>query len=149
MYYLRTVILLFTALLSTLANAASIMTFTDAYVAAAPPGAAAMAAYMSIENPGDGPRRITAISSRDFAEVQIHRSSVDNGVARMQQLEYLAVEPASTLELKPGGIHLMLIDPVHDFEQGEMILLELKEADGTVHTLSLKVRRVTATTPHH
>lgn len=107
-----------------------------------------MAAYMTIENPGASPRRITAISSDDFAEVQIHRSVLDKGIARMQQLEYLTVEPGSRLELNPGGLHLMLIEPVREFELGEIVLLELQEADGTVHSLGLKVQR-TAAAHHH
>jgi periplasmic copper chaperone A len=123
--------------------------FTHAFVAAAPPGVSAMAAYMSIENPGSSERRITGIGSPDFAEVQMHRSSIENGVARMQQLEALTVGPGSRLELKPGGVHLMLMDPRRDFEPGEIVLLELKEADGTEHSLALKVRRVTSAPDAH
>jgi copper(I)-binding protein len=53
------------------------------------------------------------------------------------------------VELSPGGIHLMLLEPVRDFEPGELILLEVHEADGTVHSLGLKVRRATAPHNHH
>jgi periplasmic copper chaperone A len=146
MHYLKIAVLL---LVCAVAHAASNLIFTGAYVAAAPPGAAAMAAYMTIENPGDSPRRITALSSGDFAEVQIHRSIIDKGVARMEQMDYLAVEPGSKLELKPGGIHLMLLEPAHDFEPGETILLEFREADGTQHNLVLKVERMPAAAHHH
>jgi hypothetical protein len=146
MYYLKIAVLL---LVSAVVQAASNLTFTGAYVAAAPPGAAAMAGYMTIENPGDSPRRITAINSVDFAEVQIHRSILEKGIARMERMDSLAVEPGSRLELKPGGIHLMLLEPVHDFETGEIILLEVREADGTAHSLSLKVRRTVGTTGAH
>jgi copper(I)-binding protein len=143
--YFKIIMLL---LLSLSANADSNLAFTKAYVASAPPGAVAMAAYMTIENPGDSPRRITAINSGDFAEVQMHRSILDKGVSRMQQLEYLAIEPRSKLELNPGGIHLMLLEPVRDFEPGEIVLLEFREADGTVHALALKVQR-SAAIHHH
>jgi copper(I)-binding protein len=146
MYYLKIAVLLF---VSAVVYAASNLIFTGAYVAAAPPGAAAMAGYMTIENPGDSQRRITAISSGDFAEVQIHRSILEKGVARMEQLDYLAVEPGSKLELKPGGVHLMLLEPVHDFEPGETVLLEFRETDGTVHNLGLKVQRIPAAAHHH
>src|SRR5688572_31699923 len=103
MSYLRALVIL---LVSANASASDNLVFTDAYVAAAPPGAAAMAAYMTVENPGTTARNITAISSTAFAEVQIHRSVIEEGVARMQPLVQLVVEPASKLELKPGGIHL-------------------------------------------
>jgi copper(I)-binding protein len=142
--YLKILILL---TVSMPAGAASNLAFTEAYVAAAPPGISAMAAYMVIENPGDSSRRIIAISSDDFAEVQIHRSTLEKGVARMEQMESLPVEPGSKVELSPGGIHLMLLEPVRDFELGEIILLQVREADGTEHSLGLKVRRTAA--PHH
>lgn len=144
--YLGIMILL---LLPLPATAESNLVFTKAFVAAAPPGAAAMAAYMTIENPGDRERRIANISSPDFAEVQIHRSSIENGVARMQRLEHLAIEPGSKLALEPGGIHLMLMEPAHDFEPGEIILLGLTETDGTQHNLALKVRRAAAVPEDH
>lgn len=146
MAHLRIIVLL---LLSASASASPNLVFTDAYVAAAPPGAAAMAAYMTIENQGDARRSITAISSGDFAEVQIHRSIVEKGIARMEPLAQLVVEAGSKLELKPGGIHLMLLEPAHDFEPGEIILLELKEADGTLHSLGVKVHRRAAGSHHH
>jgi copper(I)-binding protein len=146
MRHLKNAVLL---LVCAVAHAASNLAFTGAYVAAAPPGATAMAGYMTIENPGDSPRRITAISSADFAEVQIHRSILEKGVARMEQMDSLAVEPGSRLELKPGGLHLMLLEPVHDFEPGETILLEFREADGTAHNLALKVQRIPAASHHH
>lgn len=147
MSHLRVIILL---LLSANASASPNLAFTEAYVAAAPPGATAMAAYMTVENPGTTARNITAISSTAFAEVQIHRSIIEKGVARMQPLEQLVVEPGSKLELKPGGIHLMLLEPARDFEPGDIIILELKEADGTQHSLGLKVHRMTTHShPHH
>lgn len=146
MSYLRTLLLL---LLSASASAADNLVFSHAYVAAAPPGATTMAAYMTIENPGTSARRITSISTPDFAEVQIHRSTIEKGVARMQQLPELAIEPGARLELEPGGLHLMLLEPVRDFEPGEIILLEAKEADGTEHNLGLKITRAAAVSHHH
>jgi periplasmic copper chaperone A len=142
-------ILLLLQTLPAAAGAEPNLVFTHAFVAAAPPGVSAMAAYMSIENPGSSERRITSIGSPDFAEVQMHRSSIENGVARMQQLEALTVSPGSRLELKPGGVHLMLMNPRRDFEAGEVILLELMEVDGTEHSLALKVRRAAAVETHH
>jgi copper(I)-binding protein len=41
------------------------------------------------------------------------------------------------------------MDPRRDFEPGEIVLLELKEADGTEHSLALKVRRVTSAPDAH
>lgn len=151
MTYRNPLLAFFLLLLPLPGGAQSNLVFTDAYVGAVPPGAAAMAGYMNIENPGERERRIAGISSPDFAEVQMHRSSIENGVARMQQLEYLIIEPGSKLELKPGGMHLMLMEPVRDFEPGEIVLLEIREHDGTHHNLALKVRRAAAAPeePHH
>ncbi|HEX5055567.1 MAG TPA: copper chaperone PCu(A)C [Gammaproteobacteria bacterium] len=148
MPYLRAfLLLLFSA--SAGASDSGNLAFREAYIAAAPPGATAMAAYMTIENPGDGVRRITSITSPDFKEVQMHRSTLKKGVAHMQQLDQLVIEAGSMVELKPGGTHLMLLEPVRDFEPGEVILLEIKEADGTEHNLGLKVQRAPAASTHH
>ncbi|MBN1378199.1 MAG: copper chaperone PCu(A)C [Gammaproteobacteria bacterium] len=132
--------LLLLLLLSSALNATP-LEFADARIPEAPPGAQTMAAYMKIINDSDNEKAITAISSLEFGKVEMHRTSIEDGVARMRQLDALKIPAHSSLELVPGGIHLMLLEPEKEFMRGEMIVLYLTEADGTEHTLVVTIKK--------
>ena len=107
-----------TALLFTILYLASLpftlagenIVITDAWVREVPPGSNVSAAYMTIENRGDVSDKLMAISSDAAENIEIHISNVDeDGVAKMEMLKVLELPPGQKVELKPGGIHLMLI----------------------------------------
>jgi copper(I)-binding protein len=115
--------------------------FRSARIPEAPPGARAMAAYMTIVNDSERERIITDVSSDDFGEVQVHRSVVEDGVAKMEPLESLRIPPGESVTLEPGGIHLMLIEPKDHYIDGELLRLVFEESDGTRHALGVNVEK--------
>ncbi len=83
---------------------------TDAWVREVPPVATVSAAYLTIENKGDMADKLMAISSDAAENVEIHMSSVDeNGLAKMEMIKILELPSGEKVELKPGGMHFMLI----------------------------------------
>jgi hypothetical protein len=139
---------LFLLLLSPLVNAAP-LEFENARIPEAPPGARAMAAYMKVINSDKQTRSITEISSNEFGKVEMHQSIVENGVARMQAMETLQIPAQGSIELAPGGMHLMLLEPKKHYMAGELIVLYLTESDGTEHSLVITVKKMAAATQHH
>jgi copper(I)-binding protein len=123
------------------ATAQDILLFKNAFVAAGPPSES-VAAYMTIENSGKKSRKIVGLSSRDFAEVQIHRSIIKDGIASMEAQSTLTIDAGGQVTLQPGGVHLMLSKPKYKLPADESIMLKIKEADGTEHNLALKVRAI-------
>ncbi|MFN3614336.1 MAG: copper chaperone PCu(A)C [Rubrimonas sp.] len=90
---------------------------------AAPGGASA--AYLTITTTGAADRLIAA-SSPDAARVELHDHVVDDaGVARMREVEAIDVRPDAPAELKPGGLHVMLMGPRADMAAGQAITLTL------------------------
>ena len=134
--------LLWSFAVSTSAIASKPLEFSNAYIAAAPPGAHVMAAYMSINNPTRQERSIASISSNDFASVEIHRSIIKNDQARMEAIDQLTIPARSQLTLRPGGLHLMLIEPQKPLLVGESVILKLLETNGSEHHLLVKVRNM-------
>src|SRR5690606_37242333 len=54
--------------------------------------------------------RLVGGSSPVAERVEIHESMIVDGVARMRPIDGgLAIAPGETLELKPGGLHIMFI----------------------------------------
>ena len=84
---------------------------SDAWVREAPPNAMMLAGYANITNNSDEDRIIASAKSEQFKMVEIHKTIVENGVAKMRQQNNLIVRAGKTLELKPGSYHLMLMHP--------------------------------------
>lgn len=89
---------------------------------ATPGGAKVGGGYMRIVNRGSEPDRLIGGTAAVAARVEVHESSVVNGVARMRPIEGgLVIGPGQTIELKPGGLHAMLIDLKRPLREGEVI----------------------------
>ena len=99
---------------------------TDAWVREVPPGATVSAAYLTIENRGDMADKLMTVSSDAAENVEVHMSSVDEkGVAKMEMIKILELPPGEKVELKPGGMHFMLIglkEPLVGKENVNLIL---------------------------
>ena len=73
------------------------------------PGRSMSAGFMTLTNNTDTDVSITAVRSPDYGMVEIHRTSVEDGVARMRRIDALPVPARSTVTLERGGLHLMLM----------------------------------------
>ena len=113
----------------------------DAWVPAAPPTTSVFAAYMSIDNLSDEDVNIDAFSSPRFAAVEMHRTVVENGMARMIQQPHLVVPAQGTLELAPQSLHLMLIKPSAPVVLGEDIPLSLTLENGQATEFPARVKK--------
>ncbi len=107
---------------------------TQPWARATPKGASSGAAYMTITNNGTAPDRVSCVSSDLSAHCQIHTMSMENGVMKMRPVEGgLEIKPGETVMLKPGGVHVMLIDLKQALAPGKMVEATLQfEKAGTV-----------------
>jgi len=85
------------------------------------------AAYMLIENTGD--EDITLVSGAADAAgiVEIHETTItDNDVMQMRPLaDGITIAAGETVELRPGGLHVMLMDLQEPLVMGDALYLEL------------------------
>jgi len=132
-----------------LAVAGSSIVVRDAWVREAPPGAAVLAAYFTLENPGSKADKLVAVRSPDFDKIEIHATEIRAGVARMIVLDALAVPPQAVVKLAPGGYHLMLHHPRRALAAGMSTRLELSFDSGARLTAVAPVRRAESGATHH
>ena len=104
---------------TTAAAAEPVLVISDARVREAPPGATVLAGYLQIENRGQAPVVIEGFTGTDFERIELHRTVVEQGVARMQAVERLEIRPGETFLLEPGGMHLMLFNPGRTLRQDD------------------------------
>lgn len=124
---------------------------TDAWIREAPPGAAAMAAYMLVVNPTKKGLSLTGVTSPAFEEVQMHVSEVKDGMAHMKQVPGFSLGPGQKLVFKPGGNHLMLMHPKKPLKKGDVVPLVLQFDKAGVRSLQVKVlaQGITSDTLQH
>lgn len=96
----------------------------DAWARASVPGQMSSAAYFTVRNTG-GADTLLSVSSPS-ANASMHSTSMDNGVMRMRPLASLEVPAHSTVALKPGGTHVMLMGLKAPLEAGSTIVLDLR-----------------------
>lgn len=98
----------------------------SAWVAEPPPVDVPVAGYVTLRNEGRADVVITAISSPQFERVEAHETVVVDGVAKMRSAGTPVMPAGSTLQMRPGGRHLMLFGPGQPLQAGEIVTLRFE-----------------------
>lgn len=86
------------------------------------PGQKAGGGFLIITNNGAADDRIIAVSTPSAARAEIHEMAVVDDVMKMRPLaDGLVIPAGETVELKPGGLHLMFMAVSEPFEEGGMV----------------------------
>ena len=101
---------------------------------ATPAGAEVAAGYAKFTNHGTKPDRLIEVTAEGAKKVELHQMTMVNDVMTMREVTGgLEIKPGETVELKPGGYHMMMMGLKAPFKQGETIKGTLKfENAGTV-----------------
>jgi copper(I)-binding protein len=102
------------------------------------PGTSAI--YMVIHNAGADADRLVSASAAVARAVELHETRIEGGMAQMRKIAGIPVPANGKTELKPGGLHVMLIGLKRDLKAGETFPVTLKfERYGEVR-LTVQVR---------
>lgn len=113
---------------------------SDAWVRASVPGQTATGAFMKITARQDS--RLVGVASPSAGVAQVHEMKIDGAVMHMRALPNgLALPAGKTVELRPGGYHIMLMDMNASLAPGSTLALTLvfQDAKGVQSTLPLNV----------
>ncbi len=142
---------------------------TDVWARSSPAMADAGAAYMAIENAGGADDALVAASvdpsvagaaelhevvmvddgggdmssttmGGDMSGTTMGGSMEGEGTMRMQQVEQIDLAAGESVELEPGGYHIMLLDLVAPLEEGTTIQITLDFENATSVTVNAEVR---------
>jgi copper(I)-binding protein len=123
---------LIAALLLGLASAAPALADTSHFMvmkafarASATPTAKTGAAYVSLMNHAQEADRLVGASSPAAKSAEIHKTEEADGVFKMMPAGPLELGPMATLEMKPGGYHIMLMGLAQPLKKGDEIEVTL------------------------
>lgn len=124
------------ALVSTVAQAE--VSVSDPWVRATVAQQKATGAFMRITSPVDA--RLVSASSPVAGVVEIHEMVMDGEIMKMRAIPGLALPAGQSVELKPGGYHVMLIDLKQQVKVGDVVPVSIvvEGADGKREALELK-----------
>jgi periplasmic copper chaperone A len=118
---------------------------------AVPNGAKVAAGYMIIKNTGTEPDRLVSGSTPVAGRFEVHEMSMDKGVMKMRPLPSgLEIKPGATVELKPGSLHIMMMDLKRPIQRGKPFKASLMfEKAGEVDVdFTVEAMGATATSSH-
>ena len=112
---------------------------TDAWVRSTVPGQMGTGAFMKIT--AKTGTQLVGLSSPVAGVVEVHEMKMDKDIMRMRALPALALPAGKTIELKPGGYHVMFMDLKQPLLKDSKIPLTLmfKDAKGVQTKMDLTV----------
>ncbi|WP_234497730.1 copper chaperone PCu(A)C [Vibrio maritimus] len=142
--------ILLTALaLAPLSAANAAIDVNDAYARTTPPNATTSAVFGTIENTSNEVRTIVSATSQASSVVELHDVIKDGDVMKMRQIKSIEIPANGKTVLKPGSLHIMLLDVNQPMKEGETINVELSFANGEVKVLNVPVKKVMSGMKHN
>ena len=110
-----------------------------AWVRSAVAGQHGTGAFMKITAPT--PMQLVGVSTPIAGVAEVHEMKMEGDVMKMRAVPKLDLPAGRTVELKPGGYHLMLMELKQSLKAGSTvpITLLLRDAAGAESRLALKV----------
>ncbi len=113
----------------------------DAWAAPTPGGVEVSAGYFTAINGTAEEDALIGASSPRAARVEVHETVMQDGVMQMRPMSRAPIPAGQSLELAPGGRHLMFFDVDQPFTEGETIPVRLRFERAGELTVSLPVHR--------
>jgi periplasmic copper chaperone A len=115
---------------------------------ATPKGATIGAGYMKITNKGTEADRLVGGSVGFARRFEVHSMTMEQGVMKMREVkDGLEIKAGETVELKPGGYHVMFVDLKDPLKQGDHVKVTLNFAKAGPIEIEYPVEAIGAGAP--
>lgn len=116
------------------------VTVTEAWVRGTVAAQKATGAFMKITSTEEA--KLVSASSPAAAIVEVHEMAMKDNVMTMRAVEVLPLPAGKTVELKPGGYHVMLINLAKPLSKGDTVPIRLTVVgrDGRKSSLEVKAQ---------
>lgn len=99
------------------------VTIEEPWIRATAPGQTVAGGYMKLRSAKSS--ALVAVSTPLTARAEIHEMSMEAGVMKMRAVPKIDLPAGKTVELKPGGYHLMLMNLDRPLRDGETVPITL------------------------
>ncbi len=126
------------------AETAGCLSVSKAWARATPAGIAVGGAYFTIVNRGKQADTLVSLRSPVAAMVELHRTTVENGLSRMRPAGQIVIAPGETVKAEPGGLHVMLMGLKSPLVSGARVPLVLTFQQAGAITVQVQVQAIAA-----
>ncbi|MFO1135523.1 MAG: copper chaperone PCu(A)C [Rhodoblastus sp.] len=88
---------------------------------ATPAGAPVAAGYVTLKNSGAAADKLVSATADVAGKVEVHEMAMDNGVMKMRPVNGLEIPAGKSVELKPGGYHIMFMQLKQQLKAGDTV----------------------------
>ncbi len=99
------------------------------------------AVFMTLVNDGSEDDRLISAQTDVAKTVEIHQTTMEDQVMKMQQVAAIEVPGGGRVVLEPGGYHVMLIGLHHDLVEGDRFSVTLTFEKSGVLVVEAQVRQ--------
>lgn len=128
-------------------SAADGMTAVDPYVRLVPPGQPATGAFFVLKNNDDKDHKVVKAESSAAKVTELHTHVSEGGMMKMRPVKEIDVKAKGEAVLKPGSLHVMLIDLKQQLKEGDNVTLKLTFEDNSAKEITAPVRKIQAEMP--
>lgn len=117
---------------------AGAITIGHPYARATAAGQPTGGGFMKLVN-GGGNDKLLSVSAEVSKAIELHEMKMEGDVMKMRQVEGIELQAGKTVELKPGGYHLMFIGLKAPLKAGDSFPVKLKFEKAGEVTVDVKV----------
>ena len=117
--------------------ASDALTIEDAWVRLTPPVSKNTAGYFQLINNSSSDVTIVSAETDVAKKAEIHDMKMTDGRMGMVHIPKLTIKAGETVELRPGGKHLMLLGLHSPVKADQLIEVTLNYSDGTSQMISI------------
>ena len=105
------------------------------------------AAFMTLKNDSTSDDKLMSASSPVAASAELHTHIKDGDIMRMREVPSIDLPAGATVNMQPGGLHVMLMGLKQPLRQGEVFPLTLTFAKAGAVTVEVPVKTVAEMPP--
>lgn len=106
------------------------------------PSVTTSAVFVSLSNTDDNDIALISASTAIAGTVELHDMIKEGDVMKMRHIERIVIPAHGKIDLKPGGLHVMLFDLTGPLKEGENISVKLNFSNQQTLTLDTPVKKV-------
>jgi copper(I)-binding protein len=105
------------------------------------------AAFVTVANGGGREDRLVGVASPVAPDAMLHRSFEEGGLMKMEHVTAVAIPAGQRIPMKPGGLHIMLMNLSQPLKQGDRFPLSLTFERGGTREVTVTVYGLGAMEP--
>jgi copper(I)-binding protein len=126
------------------------ITIGHPYARTTAPGQPTGGGFLKLINQGTNADKLLSANADVSSRVELHTMRMEGDVMRMRQVEAIELPAGGTVELKPGGMHLMFIELKAPLKAGDKfpVVLRFEKAGEVTVTVNVEAPKADAAPAH-